>query len=120
MTSSVNLRHRPSPRQPRPVSIAITGITHDRNEPKKTDPKPPLPKARKPSLTKHDKLKKKAVASPTDGSPKTLASPVTDNPTLVANPESGSVNNNIEQKTEVIETKPAIVNNENKESTIKE
>lgn len=102
------------------MSIAITGITHDRNEPKKTDPKPPLPKARKPSLTKHDKLKKKAVASPTDGSPKPLASPVIDSPAIVGNQESGGVNNNVEQKTEVIETKPAVVENEHKQSTIKE
>ncbi|KAL1493363.1 hypothetical protein ABEB36_011432 [Hypothenemus hampei] len=47
VASSVNVRQRVSntPRRPRPVSIAVTGVTHDGA---KNDPKPPLPKARKP------------------------------------------------------------------------
>lgn len=96
VTSSVNLRHRSTPRQPRPVSIAVTGITFDvKNETKKSE-KPPLPKARKSSIgSRQSKLKKKAAAvSPTDGSPKTLASPVTDSEVLLHS-ETENVNNNL-------------------------
>ncbi|XP_022915641.1 ensconsin-like isoform X12 [Onthophagus taurus] len=82
ITSSVNVRMRPiaAPRRPRPISIAVTGIsTNGTPDPKKSTAaveKPPLPKIRKSSLVRStEKLKKKSVASPTDGSPKPLASP---------------------------------------------
>ncbi|KAK9723247.1 EF-hand domain pair [Popillia japonica] len=99
VTSSVNMRTRPiaAPRRPRPVSIAVTGISTDLNkngtttDVKKPETKPPLPKTRKSSLVKStEKLKKKSVASPTEGSPKLLVSPtytvpVTHSPTIENN-----------------------------------
>lgn len=83
VTSSVNLRTKPvaAPRRPRPASIAVTGITVDKNgtpEPKK-QAKPPLPKTRHSAIRKsQEKLentitkkiekidkKKKMIISPT-------------------------------------------------------
>lgn len=47
------MRHRISstPRKPRPVSIAVTGVTHEIKIDRKNETKPPLPKTRK-SITK--------------------------------------------------------------------
>lgn len=75
MTSSVVLRHRPSPRQPRPASIAVTGVTHDTK--KLETSKPPLPKTRASSK---DKLKRKSITSPTESVGKSIVSPTVDIP----------------------------------------
>ncbi|XP_017783666.1 PREDICTED: ensconsin-like isoform X11 [Nicrophorus vespilloides] len=83
VTSSVNMRTRPvaAPRRPRPVSIAVTGVTTVNSTPEKNT-KPPLPKSRKSSLVKsQEKLKRKpAASSPTDATPKNITSPTTNNP----------------------------------------
>lgn len=91
------MRHRSAPRQPRPVSIAVTGITHDaKSETKKSDTKPPLPKARKSSVgSRQNKLKKKPVSSPTEGSPKPLTSPVIDSEVIFTQSDNENVNNNL-------------------------
>lgn len=106
VTSSINMRTRPiaAPRRPRPVSIAVTGISTDLKngtlELKKLDTtKPPLPKTRKSSLVKStEKLKKKSVTSPTDGSPKLLVSPT-----------------NVPATHSPVETKPVVKSEEIKE-----
>ncbi|CAH1965237.1 unnamed protein product [Acanthoscelides obtectus] len=51
VASSISVRHRISttPRKPRPVSIAVTGISHDKID---KETKPPLPKMRSVSKTK--------------------------------------------------------------------
>lgn len=88
------MRTRPiaAPRRPRPVSIAVTGISSDlkngTTETKKSETKPPLPKTRKSSLVKStEKLKKKSATSPTEGSPKLLVSP-TNNVPVTHSPEN--------------------------------
>ncbi|XP_030746287.1 MAP7 domain-containing protein 1-like isoform X3 [Sitophilus oryzae] len=75
VTSSVNVRHRLSttPRRPRPASIAITGVTHDKNSIDKGEHKPPLPKTRKPlsktnTSEKIEKTKTKPAKSPAEES----------------------------------------------------
>lgn len=72
------MRHRAAPRQPRPASIAITGVTH--SDTKKSDTnKPPLPKTRKTSVAGKDKTKKKLpITSPTEGVAKPISSPTTE------------------------------------------
>ncbi|GJQ66824.1 hypothetical protein Trydic_g18589 [Trypoxylus dichotomus] len=98
VTSSVNMRTRPiaAPRRPRPVSIAVTGISNElkngTTDTKKPETKPPLPKTRKSSLVKStEKLKKKSVASPTEGSPKLLVSPTNTVPVTHSPVENKSV-----------------------------
>lgn len=94
----MSLRQRPPSRQPRPISIAITGVTHDlKPEAKKPEMKPPLPKARKASVGSKDKAKKKQITSPTEDSPKTLASPVTDANVVPTQPENEVHNNNVQK-----------------------
>lgn len=84
------MRHRPSPRQPRPVSIAVTGISHETK--KLESNKPPLPKTRASSK---DKSKKKSITSPTEGVVKPITSPTTDTPA------EGPINKNETEKREV-------------------
>lgn len=86
VASSVNIRTRATtPRKPRPVSIAVTGVTQDVKKPEAS--KPPLPKMRKSSLVKsQEKIKRKSITSPTEVMPKPIVSP-----TKVK--ESGNVKN---------------------------
>lgn len=89
------MRHRPSPRQARPVSIAVTGITQETKKSETT--KPPLPKTRASSK---DKLKKKSITSPTEGVAKTIVSPTTDIPVEIPIKKETE-----KQETQVIESK---------------
>nr|CAH7721779.1 unnamed protein product [Callosobruchus chinensis] len=58
VASSVSVRHRISttPRKPRPVSIAVTGISHDKID---KETKPPLPKMRSIGKTKERMVPRK-------------------------------------------------------------
>lgn len=78
LASSVSVRQRlmPGPRKPRPISIAVTGISTDA----KNDNKPPIPKTRK-AITKattttisSDKSNKNKAKTPVDSVTKTTAS----------------------------------------------
>ncbi|XP_076262623.1 uncharacterized protein LOC143197770 isoform X6 [Rhynchophorus ferrugineus] len=88
VTSSVNVKHRLSttPRRPRPASIAVTGISHERNSFDKGENKPPLPKTRKP-LSKTNTSEKIEKTSKT----KAAKSPAEETaPKLVADEKKGT------------------------------
>lgn len=88
VTSSVNVKHRLSttPRRPRPASIAVTGISHERNSFDKGENKPPLPKTRKP-LSKTNTSEKIEKTS----KPKAAKSPAEETaPKLVTDEKKGT------------------------------
>ncbi|XP_057662251.1 calponin homology domain-containing protein DDB_G0272472 isoform X10 [Diorhabda carinulata] len=81
LASSVNVRQRltTGPRKPRPISIAVTGISTDA----KNDNKPPIPKTRK-TITKttttainSDKINRNKAKTPVDSVTKTLKNTTT-------------------------------------------
>lgn len=131
VTSSVNLRTKPvaAPRRPRPASIAVTGISVDKNgtpEPKKQT-KPPLPKTRHSTVRKSQEKLESTLKKSERIDKKKKNFTVTSSPTTETNQHIPVMHSPVESKIvektiENVElnddsTEPVIVNQENEEKT---